>query len=657
MVTHEKFKSFVKNEWLKISVKGRGDFILYEKLELLKHKINEWNREVFGWINLKVSKEVENLCSFDNKLIDNFGENTDVVLKDRNNVTGELWNLLNLKESMLRLKSRQLWLKDGDKNTQFFYNSLKERYRGNTISSLEGVNDIMEPLPEGLNLNSLNDDDCNWLERPFSEEEIKEAVWSCDGNKSAGPDGYSTEFFKQNWELLKGDVFKLVEDFHNKARLTKACTSSFRTLVPKNKCPQSLSEYRHICLVRSLYKVLSKILASRLRSILGKLVSDSLPFKFLGVKIGDNPRKLSIWRDPVDSLRKRLTAWKGRHLSLVGRVTLIKSVLNATPVYTLSFYKAHSKVIREICSIKSNFLWGGGGDKKQVYWVSWELVFSSREIGGLSVKNVEVMNLALLNKWKWQILKEQNLAWSSLLKGLYANTVIKVLIGNESALTTKNSIWLKDLILSDDNTIPSSKSFAGAVSCRIGNGKGTSFWYSRSNGQQPLKEAFSELLTLAANPSLSVVDAGAWKDRGWCWNSPVLFETGDVQDHDLQQYFEEVVHDFMSAEDLEDSYEWLKEPLAVFTTKSCFHHFNKPLSFPSINPSVLMAIDYLWKIKVPPKIQLFGWRFLINRLPTKNQLFKRGIFPNVKDLCCVFCSTDEETLSHFCSSCSITREV
>lgn len=35
-----------------------------------------------------------------------------------------------------------------------------------------------------------------WLERSVTEEEVKEEVWDCDGNKSPGPDGFTLEFFK-----------------------------------------------------------------------------------------------------------------------------------------------------------------------------------------------------------------------------------------------------------------------------------------------------------------------------------------------------------------------------------------------------------------------------------------------------------------------------
>lgn len=99
------------------------------------------------------------------------------------------------------------------------------------------------------------------MEEPFSESEIKEAVWSYDRSKSMGPDGFTFDFLKHNWEVIKDDVFHFVKDFHSKAKLTKACTSSFLSLIPKVNNPQYLSKYRLIYLVGCLYKILAKLLA------------------------------------------------------------------------------------------------------------------------------------------------------------------------------------------------------------------------------------------------------------------------------------------------------------------------------------------------------------------------------------------------------------
>ncbi|XP_058732794.1 uncharacterized protein LOC131604367 [Vicia villosa] len=123
----------------------------------------------------------------------------------------------------------------------------------------------------------------------------------------------------------------------------------------------------------------------------------TLPFKFLGVRVGDSPRKLSMWKDLLAMFRKRLNVWRGRYLSMAGRVELINSVLNAIPIFSLSFYKAPKKVLQDIKYIQSKFLWGGVDIDKPIHWVIWDTVCKSRKEGGLGVRNVEIMNVALLS--------------------------------------------------------------------------------------------------------------------------------------------------------------------------------------------------------------------------------------------------------------------
>lgn len=66
---------------------------------------------------------------------------------------------------------------------------------------------------------------------------------------------------------------------------------------------------------------------------------------------------------------------------------LINSVLNSLSTYTLFFYKALSKVLKEISSILSKFLWRGLEDKKHIHWVKWEQVCKSKECGGVGITN------------------------------------------------------------------------------------------------------------------------------------------------------------------------------------------------------------------------------------------------------------------------------
>jgi hypothetical protein len=64
----------------------------------------------------------------------------------------------------------------------------------------------------------------------------------------------------------------------------------------------------------------------------------TLPFKYLGLPIGANPKSLSTWEPLLDQLKSRLFSWRNKHISLGGRIVLINAVLNAIPIFSL-FYE------------------------------------------------------------------------------------------------------------------------------------------------------------------------------------------------------------------------------------------------------------------------------------------------------------------------------
>jgi len=108
------------------------------------------------------------------------------------------------------------------------------------------------------------------------------------------------------------------------------------------------------------------------RNALGFLASTlicafmGVPFKYLGIVFGGNPRKTSLWELILNKLSDRLSAWKGRFLSLTGRICLVKSVLTVIPLFYLSFFKALVSVYNKIISIQRSFLWKWGREKRLI---------------------------------------------------------------------------------------------------------------------------------------------------------------------------------------------------------------------------------------------------------------------------------------------------
>lgn len=100
-------------------------------------------------------------------------------------------------------------------------------------------------------------------------------MWDCDSYKSPDPDGINFGFLKDFWSDIKKDVLRFVHKFHHDGRLSKGINCSFIALIPKLESPQRLNDFRPISLIGSMYKVLAKLLASRLQNVIGTVISDS----------------------------------------------------------------------------------------------------------------------------------------------------------------------------------------------------------------------------------------------------------------------------------------------------------------------------------------------------------------------------------------------
>jgi len=113
-----------------------------------------------------------------------------------------------------------------------------------------------------------------------------------------------------------------------------------------------------------------------------------VPFNYLGLEVGGNPRKKKFWEPVLNKLKSRLSVWKGRFLSMAGRLCLIKFVLSVVPLYYLSLFKAPDVVCKSIIGIQRRFLWGWGKDKSSISWISWKELCKSKEEGGLGIRDI-----------------------------------------------------------------------------------------------------------------------------------------------------------------------------------------------------------------------------------------------------------------------------
>lgn len=442
----------------------------------------------------------------------------------------------------------------------------------------------------------------------------------CDGNKAPRPDGFNLAYFQKNWKLMRVDLLKSFKEFHRHGRLVTGLNSSFISLIPKVENPVGLGDYRPISLVGSVYKVLAKVLSSRLKGVLPHIISDTqsaftggrnildgvlianevvdgwrktkrrgviikldfekafdsvnwrflssmllnfgfgvkwiswlkecvttaklsmlvngspteefcpqkglrqgdplspflfniateglnilmsraqqiglikgvkigssgvllshlqfaddsilfceaeemelcnikrvlrcfelisrlkinyhksqvcginvpeeslssfasklyckskaFPLKYLGFPLGANPNKKATWKPVLDKVKSRLAGWKRKLLSFSGRLTLIKSVTSALPLYYLSLFKMPDGVAKEFEKLQAAFLWGGSVSRKPIYLVKWDELAMNVKQGGLGIRRVKLVNDCMLLKWWWRFAKEKDTLWRKII--------------------------------------------------------------------------------------------------------------------------------------------------------------------------------------------------------------------------------------------------
>jgi hypothetical protein len=270
-------------------------FVLKEKLKGLKFYIKDWSKMEYGGLEDRIQGLVADISDLDAR-----GEEVGLInqeVESRRLKFEEFWSLLKYKEALIFQRSRTRWLKDGDGNTKFFHGCIKARASSNKILALrvddgwvetpslikaavssffeKHVASTLRPRPtlDGAGFHLISEVDNASLISPFTLEEIEEVVKHSDGNKSPGPDGFNFAFMKKFWGLLKGEIRVMFDQFHGNASLPNGLLSYFVTLIPKVNSPLSLSDFRPISLLGCLYKLIAKVLAKRLASVMDSIIA------------------------------------------------------------------------------------------------------------------------------------------------------------------------------------------------------------------------------------------------------------------------------------------------------------------------------------------------------------------------------------------------
>ncbi|XP_026383956.1 uncharacterized protein LOC113279476 [Papaver somniferum] len=319
------FMKLVHDSW-NAPFHGTPAFIFPYKMKRLKVAIKLWNQQIFGNVNVRLKQAqllLENALRISDE--DHSDESKFNTARD---ALAEVQVIRNQQKIMLKQKSRNKWLLEGSSNTSYFHNNINIRRGRNTISELvsddgsvisdsallcdhivnyyeakfNGDDTIIDDLLFDYERPSITAEQSGIMDAIHTLDEIKEAVFGLDADSARGPDGFSGCFYRHCWDIIQLDLTNAIIFCWQSKTILSGVNSSLIVLLAKVRGANTLWNFRPIGLSNFLFKIFTKILTTRMDSVLGNLVLEEQVAFMKGRNIHEN---ISFASEMVNELKIR----------------------------------------------------------------------------------------------------------------------------------------------------------------------------------------------------------------------------------------------------------------------------------------------------------------------------------------------------------------
>lgn len=293
------FIAIVCAGWFSLNVTGSAMYRVAVKLKLLKQTIREFSRQNYSGLEKKTAQAHEKLLQAQQVML-----SSPSVTNAETEITAlHEWEELSAAEAaFFYQRSRINWLALGDGSSSLFhrYAASRQAYNhihfllsetGTRVDTQAGIQELCvgyftdllgSPVAQPMFIQSdldllfnfkCSEEQVSGFQKEFSALDIKEAFFTLPKNKTGGPDGYSAEFFTTLWSVIGPEVTEAILEFFRAGKLLKQWNSANLVLIPKKPNASLPSDFRPISCLNTVYNVISKLLAARLKDILPLMIS------------------------------------------------------------------------------------------------------------------------------------------------------------------------------------------------------------------------------------------------------------------------------------------------------------------------------------------------------------------------------------------------
>nr|XP_043625455.1 uncharacterized protein LOC122596875 [Erigeron canadensis] len=178
-----------------------------------------------------------------------------------------------------------------------------------------------------------------------------------------------------------------------------------------------------------------------------------------------------------------------------------------------------------------------------------------------------------------------------------------------------------------------------SLSEKTGNGNGTCFWLNEWNGNVSLASKFPRLFNLEL--SKNAFNSDRWKDNALVsnWRRQIRGGAESSELNHLTSLLSLVV-----LVDESNKWKFSNSSMKEFSVKGMHHMIDEVLLTNS-------QVATRWNKLVPRKVNILGWRVLLNRIPTRSNLVNKSVE------FCPICDNTVETSDHLFGNCEIALKV